>query len=393
MVTVGLVRELTAEAARQAALGGGAILVGSFVQRLTRKDVGRSVDLNQDILLLSGGIDGGNSEVILHNAHMLACSLVKCPVIVAGNREVAEDIEICFAERGKTVVVTENVMAEFGKLNIEPSRTAIRQIFIERIVHTKGIDRAAKNFNLSLMPTPTAVLEGARLLALGCTKQPGIGSLVLLDIGGATTDVYSVTSGDPTNSGVVIQGLPEPYVKRTVEGDIGIRHNVRSIVEAAGVETIATDAKLPPERITAITKYLTKDIKRLATSEEERAVDIALARAAARLAVKRHAGKIETVYTAIGKVIVQHGKDLSRVDLLIGTGGVLAYGSDPTFILSGAIADSSEPLSLLPKCPRLLLDESYLLYAIGLLSTIAPIAALELAKRHLKDITKGDIIS
>ncbi|MDX1528326.1 MAG: glutamate mutase L, partial [Gammaproteobacteria bacterium] len=90
MVTVGLVRELTAEAARQAALGAGARLVGAFAQRLTDRDVADINRLAPDILLLAGGTDGGNSEVIVHNAEALAAADLACPFLVAGNRAAAD---------------------------------------------------------------------------------------------------------------------------------------------------------------------------------------------------------------------------------------------------------------------------------------------------------------
>lgn len=386
MVTVGLVRELTAEAARQAALGAGAKLVGTFTQRLTRADVERIVALTPDILLLAGGTDGGNSEVILHNAGELGASPLDCPIVIAGNRAAADEIEACLRRAGKPVSVTENVMAEFGVLNIEPARAAIRQVFIERIVHAKGIDRAAGRFDRVLMPTPAAVLEGARLLAEGCEGQSGFGPLVLVDVGGATTDVHSVASGEPIESGVVVRGLPEPYVKRTVEGDLGMRHNAHSIVEAAGMASVAADAGLDPEHAAAIVERFAANVDHLPASQAERAVDAALARAAVRLAVKRHAGTIETIYTATGPVDVQHGKDLRGAALLIGTGGALVHAPDASFILRGALAEASDPLSLRPQHPRLLLDKAYLLYAVGLLGTVSPQVALELARQHLQDI-------
>ena len=101
MVAVGLVRELTLEAARQAALGAGARLVGSFAQRLTRADVDAIVDCMPDIVLLAGGTDGGNSDVIVANAHALAESPLVCPVVVAGNRAVSDEVAGCLVEFGK----------------------------------------------------------------------------------------------------------------------------------------------------------------------------------------------------------------------------------------------------------------------------------------------------
>src|SRR5436190_11445497 len=206
MVTVGLVRELTAEAARRAALGAGARLVGTFAYRLTHADVERIVTLAPDILLLAGGTDGGNSEVILHNAAALGKSALGCPIVLAGNRGATDAALALLA--GKDVIVTENVMPEFNVLNIEPARVASRQVFIDRIVHAKGIDRAQAEFDQMLMPTPAAVLEGARLLADGCEGVSGLGPLLVIDPGGATTDVHSITSDEPSLPGVVVQGLP-----------------------------------------------------------------------------------------------------------------------------------------------------------------------------------------
>ncbi|PPR64324.1 MAG: hypothetical protein CFH04_00266, partial [Alphaproteobacteria bacterium MarineAlpha3_Bin3] len=134
MVTVGLVKELTAEAAKQAALGAGAKLTGTFSHGLTQGDIAEVEALAPDIILLAGGTDGGNSDVILENAEKLAAASVTCPVIVAGNREAADEAAGLLEAAGKPVTVTENVMPEFGTLNVEPARDAIRQVFIERIV-------------------------------------------------------------------------------------------------------------------------------------------------------------------------------------------------------------------------------------------------------------------
>ncbi|MEX2240977.1 MAG: methylaspartate mutase accessory protein GlmL [Burkholderiales bacterium] len=380
MVTIGLVRELTAEAARQAALGAGAKLVGTFAYRLTASDLERIAQLAPDIILLAGGTDGGNLEVVLHNAAALAASAIDCPIVFAGNRAAADDARRLLA--AKTLACTGNVMPEFNQLDIEPARAAIRQVFIERIVHAKGIDRAAAEFDSVLMPTPAAVLEGARLLADGLPGVRGLGALLVVDPGGATTDVHSVAAGEPA-PGVIPQGLPEPRVKRTVEGDLGMRHNAAAIAEAAGLEAIAADAGLAPARAAALLAQLGADVGRLPANAEETAFDQALARAAVRLAVRRHCGTIETVYTTTGPVTVQRGKDLSRIDAVIGTGGALVASPDPRAVLRMALADATEPLALKPRSPRLLLDREYLLYACGLLQSVEPQAALELALEHL----------
>lgn len=386
MITVGLVRELTAEAARQAALGAGAKLIQAFAYQLTSSDIRKIVELAPDIVLLAGGTDGGNSEVILANARALASSSIHCPIVVAGNRVATDQVRAVLEDARKPVSVTENVMPEFGVVNVEPAREAIRQVFIDRIVHAKGIDRAQKMFDQVLMPTPAAVLEGARLSAEGYGERKGLGPLLVVDIGGATTDVHSICSGAPTHEGVVLQGLPEPYIKRTVEGDLGMRHNASSILEAAGLKAIAADTGLPPARVEQITRLAHDNVERLPESTEERALDRALARAAAHTAVLRHAGTTETVYTVTGPVTVQRGKDLSDIEAVVGTGGALACGADPGDILEMALADPAEPLSLRPRRPRLLLDRDYILYACGLLAAVQPETALALALTHLKPI-------
>jgi uncharacterized protein (TIGR01319 family) len=386
MVTVGLVRELTAEAARQAALGAGAKLIASFAYQLTSSDINKITELAPDIVLLAGGTDGGNTEVICTNATALARAAIDCPVIVAGNRVTSEQVCTILADANKPISATENVMPEFGVLNIEPAREAIRQVFINRIVHAKGIDRAQSRLDRVLMPTPAAVLEGARLLADGHGTASGIGALLVVDVGGATTDVHSVCTGSPTHEGAILQGLPEPYLKRTVEGDLGMRHNARAILEAAGVDALAADSGLAVARIEQAVRRLHTDVERLPADAEERALDRALARAAVRIAVRRHAGTTETVYTVTGPITVQRGKDLSEIAAVVGTGGPLANGVDPAGTLAMVLADAAEPMSLRPRQPKLLLDRDYVLYACGLLASVEPQAALALALRYIKPL-------
>ena len=386
MVTIGLVRELTAEAARQAALGAGAKLVGTFAYRLTAADLARINALAPDILLLAGGTDGGNAEVVLHNARALARSALACPIVYAGNRAAGDEAITLLA--AKTLIMTENVMPEFNVLNIEPARAAIRRVFIERIVHAKGIDRAQAMLDCVLMPTPAAVMEGARLVADGCANASGLGELIVVDPGGATTDVHSVASGVPATPGVIPRGLPEPRVKRSVEGDLGMRHNAATIVEVAGLDAIAIDCGLPRERVSALIARVTCDIEHLPAGDDEQRLDLALARAAVGIAVRRHCGSVETVYTVNGAATVQQGKDLSTVKTVIGTGGALVHARDPRAVLQMALADAAEPLSLRPRAPRLLVDSEYLLYACGLLGAVEPEAALELALKHLNHAVK-----
>lgn len=383
MVTIGLVRELTAQAAREAALGAGAKLIATFAYRLNAGDLAEIERLAPDILLLAGGTDGGNSEVILHNARALGGSSLACPIVYAGNRDAAD--EACALLAGKTMTRTENVMPEFNQLNIEPARAVLRRIFIDRIVHAKGIDRAAAEFDHVLMPTPAAVLEGARLVADGLPGAPGLGSLMVVDPGGATTDVHSISTDEPS-PGVVHQGLPEPREKRTVEGDLGMRHNAATVVELHGLEAIAADAGVDPASARQMLERVARQADWLPSTPGEAAFDQALVRAAVKTAVTRHCGTVEAVHTATGKVLVKHGKDLSKVSAVIGTGGALVHSRDPRAVIEMAIADESEPMSLKPRQPRLFLDREYLLYACGLLGAVEPLVALELTLACLEPL-------
>lgn len=388
MVTVGLVPDLTAEAARRAALGAGARLVGTFSYHLTDEDVESIRDLKPDIVLLAGGTDGGNRDVIVGNAAALGRADLACPVVLAGNRSAVDASRKQLA--GIEVIVTDNVMPEYNVLNIEPARQVLRQVFIDRVVHAKGIDRAQALFDAVLMPTPAAVMEGARLLADGVgVDRPGLSGLLVVDPGGATTDVHSVWDGSPAE-GIILRGLPEPRVKRTVEGDLGMRHNAQAIAEAAGIEVIARDAGLSVEVARERIDSLAREVERLPGDADEYLLDRALARSAVRLAAERHAGHLETVYTAHGPATVQIGKDLTRIETVIGTGGVLAHSGGASCILEAVVADPAEPLSLLPRQPRLLLDRDYMLYACGLLASVEPEAAYDLAVNNLCSVDHGD---
>lgn len=390
MITIGLVKELTAEAARQAALGAGAKLVGAFAYRLTGEDMRAIEALAPDIVLLAGGTDGGNRDVASHNGERLATAALDCPIIVACNRDVAEDIVARLNVAGKAATLARNVMPSFGVLDIDPARDVIRDVFIARIVHAKGIDRAAARFDAVLMPTPAAVMEGARLLSQGTTRHAGLGDILVVDIGGATTDVHSIAIGAPRRDGVVQYGLPEPFVKRTVEGDLGVRHNARAIAEAAGTATFAARLAISEAQLDASLDAIEADVQRLPTNAADVALDEALAWTAVGIAVARHAGTSEIVQTVHGPVTMQRGKDLSAVTTVIGTGGPLAHGATPATVLRAALADPAAPFSLRPVQPTLYIDADYLLYASGLLSALEPDAAFALARASLRPLQERD---
>jgi uncharacterized protein (TIGR01319 family) len=234
------------------------------------------------------------------------------------------------------------------------------------------------------MPTPMAVLEGARLLASG-ERGDGWGDLLVVDVGGATTDVHSIGSGAPSTPGLVPRGLPEPFAKRTVEGDLGIRVNAPTIVETAGIDRVLAELEGRPGAadVQARVQRLATEVDRVPHDAVDHELDAALASLAVDTALERHAGRVSTSHTPMGPVQLLHGKDLSATATVIGTGGVFAHGRDPQRILRAACYGAQSPASLRPRDPTLLVDRRYLMFAAGLLAPFAPRAALGVMRRHL----------
>ncbi|MBI5967636.1 MAG: glutamate mutase L, partial [Deltaproteobacteria bacterium] len=346
MVTVGLIPQLSAEAAKRAALGAGAKVIKIYSFRLSAKELQELEELAPDILLLAGGTDGGNTEVIIENARKLAQSRVRCPIVVAGNKAAVDEVNSILSGAGKTALIAGNVMPEVNVLNVEPAREMIRKVFIERIVEAKGLKKAEDFVEGILMPTPTAVLRAGQLLSQGTDSEKGLGDLVILDVGGATTDVHSMGMGNPVQPGVVRKGLPEPVAKRTVEGDLGIRYNASFILRLCGQERIMKNARLPHPGLSQKLENLSKNVGYLPESEEDLDLDLALAACAAEAAMERHAGKIEPLWGPQGQYYLQFGKDLTRIEHLIGTGGIFIHHPKAGEILKRTLFSPEEPFSL-----------------------------------------------
>ena len=383
MVTSGLVPELTGEAARLASLGAGAKVVGVYAFQLTEDDIEDIRAAKPDIFLLVGGTDGGNTECILHNAGMLAEMKPDFPIVIAGNRSAARQCERLL--EGCEVYVCPNVMPKFGTLNAEPTQKQIREIFLTRIIQAKGLSKAAELLSDIMMPTPSAVLAAMKLLADGCEGEKGIGELVAVDVGGATTDIYSIAEGMPDHMNTVYKGLPEPYAKRTVEGDIGMRYSIQGIVDAAGMDKICRLSGLTENRVTELVEDLKVNTDKVpAGGDDLEKLDFALASCAVAEAVARHAGTISETYTMLGQTFVQEGKNLTKVKQIVVTGGSLIHTRQTERIAAHALFDPAQPASLRPKEAGVWVDRTYILAAMGLLSLHYPQTALRIMKKELE---------
>lgn len=384
MVALGMVPALTVEAARRAALGAGAKVIKVYGYKLSLVEVAELEALAPDVILLAGGTDGGDSDTILTNARALAATALSAPVVVAGNKSVSAAVVGLLQEAGKDARLTENVLPELHRLNVERAQRLIREIFIERIVEAKGLDRVRRQVADIIMPTPMAVLRATELLADGPPGAGGLGEVMVVDIGGATTDVHTVASGAPTVAGAVLKGLPEPRTTRTVEGDLGLRVNAVSVLETAESAGLLDGFRLGADRLPAMVERLARETAMVPETDQDHALDAALAAVACGVATDRHAGWVEEVWTVHGKVCVQYGKDLRALPTVVGTGGIFAYGRHGREVL--AAATRGDPLRLKPAQPRFYIDRRYIMYAAGLLAERHPTVAYKVLADNLVEV-------
>ena len=189
----------------------------------------------------------------------------------------------------------------------------------------------------------------------------------------------------PEQMNTVFKGLPEPFSKRTVEGDIGMRYSVQGIIDAAGEDKIAQLSGLSKERIGELVAQLKANKETVPQGDDElEALDFALASSAVKEAVKRHAGTISETYTMMGLTYVQEGKNLTRVKQIVVTGGSLIHTKRTEAIAAHAAFSPAEPASLRPKEANVWVDRTYILAAMGLLSSHYPEVALRIMKKELE---------
>lgn len=392
IVVIGLVPGLTVEAANHAALGAGAKVVGSLAFKLGESAINEIEKQRPDIILLTGGADGGDCATVVHNARALADSTLSVPIIIAGNSEVAAELGEILRRGRKEFRCAGNVMPKTGTLAVESAREQIRQLFMERITRAKGLDRI-RPWAPVVLPTPMMVLEAVRLAAEGVENKRGWGEILAVDVGGATTDVHSIGYGEPKGENVIARGLAEPLAKRTVEGDLGIRYNAVTLLYRAGLDRLAAELRAAFPEFTVSDEELRRYIEEISdkTSGIPRepwhfAADAVLARVAVELAVERHVGRRERIITRAGDAWVHYGKDLRDTPTLIGTGGVFVYNPYASYILSRPTERDERSEVLRPKKPKALLDSSYLLYAVGLLAKSYPDISLKVFEAHMKPV-------
>lgn len=386
MVASGLVPDLTAKAARMAAASAGAKVMRTYSYEISAAEAEEIAGLDPDLFLLCGGTDGGNVDNIIHNAGVIARIPGHFSTVVAGNKAAQEEVARILSEAGRPFVVTENVMPNFNSLNIAPAKKCIMQLFIDRIIEAKGLSKAQERADNRIIPTPLAVLNACNLLSQGTHSAPGVGELVAVDLGGATTDVYSIGVGEPHDSNIMHQGIPEPFSKRTVEGDLGMRYSLTALADQLDLDAVAAGAGVEGDALRDWVARCDADKSLRAVTEEEIRCEKALANAAVRLATDRHAGHTRKVYSPMGEFYTIDGKDLTLTDYVLGIGGALIHSEDPVFILDGATYSMANYDKAKPLKPDFYLDSHYIMASMGLLSEQLPDVALELMKREILQV-------
>ena len=333
LAVIGYEALVTAEAGHRVGLSAGAQVVHVAAGPLDGAAVRAVRAARPDVLLLVGGTDGGDGETLLHNAARLAAARIRVPVVVAGNADVREPAAGMLTGRGVPVTVTGNVLPRIGVLDPGPARAAIREVFLRHVIGGKRLSRGPRFRGLVRAATPDAVLAGVELLA----DRTGAGVLVV-DVGGATTDVYSALLPDAeAETGPRRDVAGTLWRSRTVEGDLGVAVSVPGTLAAAAAEKLPVPAEPTPARLAAL---------------------------AATVALRRHAR---------GRTA---GRDLRDVRLVVGSGGVLRHGGGDA-VLDAVLGDTAGGWAP-PARPRRMIDSRYVLAAAGLLSHEHPDAAAAL---------------
>ncbi|GAA2164161.1 glutamate mutase L [Pedococcus bigeumensis] len=362
LAVVGYERDVTAQAGYRVGLSAGARVAHVTSGPLSGAEVKALRDSRPDLVLLVGGTDGGNAEVLLHNAARLAKARIGAPVVVAGNVDARAEVVAVLTTTGRSVAVADNVLPSIGVIAPESARAAIRRVFLEHVIGGKGLSRGPEFAAMVQAPTPDAVLDGVAVLA-----EHLDGDVLVVDIGGATTDVYSALRPQGEDSGLAKDVVAPLWHARTVEADLGMRWNAEGIVEAASREHVAL-----PEGADRYAASLVRDTGHLPADEREWALDLALARAAAVVAVRRHARPPAPGAGA---------RPLADVQVVVGSGGVLRHATDPgrDEVLRAVASDHAGGWKV-PREAALVTDTAYLLFAVGLLRSAHPAVARALAR-------------
>ena len=390
MLVTGVVREMTAASAKRAALGAGAIVmdvIASNDKRKPHEQIQRIRELRPDMILMSGGTDGGTTTHVVQIAELIAParpqprfgSHYRMPIIFAGNREAAPLVAHVFDESVELKVV-ENLRPVLERENLGPARDAIHDLFLEHVMaHAPGYDRLISWADAPIMPTPGAVGNILQQIA----QMRGINA-VGVDIGGATTDVFSVFDG---------------VFNRTVSANLGMSYSISNVCAEAGLDRILRWVDVDMDERELRNRVKNKMIRPTTIPQTLEALifEQAVSREALRLAYQQHKEFATTLkgvqqQRTVGDTFSQQvgGQSLvdnMRLDLLVASGGVLSHA--PRMEQTAAmLIDAFEPEGF----TELAKDSIFMMPHLGVLATVHPRAALEVFEKDCL-ITLGTCVA
>ena len=375
MTVHGLVHDMTVRAAKESALGAGANIKLITSGKLRQSDLEKIKEIRPNIILIAGGVDYGERNTAIYNSQIIAELDLDIPIIYAGNIENDQEIKDIFFSRNREVYIVPNVYPKIDTLNISPTKKIIQEVFEKHIVNAKGMDKIRDIVKGPILPTPGAVMEASILL------YEDMGDLLTIDVGGATTDIHSISKDTDEIEKILIR--PEPLEKRTVEGDLGVYINSKNLLKILEdenmIDSVLGNLGIKKE---SLIKFM-DTIKPIPETEEEIKIIKMLSIISAKTALYRHVGQVKEIYGPTGKKTIAEGKDLTAIKFLIGTGGALTRLAEMDKELEKIIKDK-QPLYLLPNDIRVLIDKDYIMASIGVMAKVYPKAALRIMQDSLK---------
>ncbi|MCP3905707.1 MAG: methylaspartate mutase [Planctomycetes bacterium] len=385
MMVAGVVAQMTGESAKRAALGAGAIVmdvIASNDKRRPHEQIQRIRELRPDMILVSGGTDGGDTKKVVQIAELIAParpqprfgSDYRLPLIYAGNKDAADLVSQAFADTVDLTIV-DNLRPVLERENLGPARDAIHDVFLEHVMaHAPGYNKLMDWTDAPIMPTPAAVGNILQTIA----EKQGINA-VGVDIGGATTDVFSVFESSNED---------KPVFNRTVSANLGMSYSISNVCAEATMPSVLRWVHFDMDERELRNRVKNKMIRptTIPQSMEALVFEQAVAREALRLAYKQHKEFATTLkgvqqQRTVGDTFSQQTAgqtivDNMKLDLLVASGGVLSHAPrmHQTAML---LIDAFQPEGF----TTLAKDSIFMMPHLGVLATVHDRAALEVFER------------